>query len=393
MTSTEIAVRDNAAVAERDIIDGWVAMASDVFKLAAHICETDFVPDAYRGNAPAVAAAILTGRELGIGPMTSLRHVQLVKNSPSLSAEYKRARVLAAGHDLDIIELNTTRCKVVGRRRGKPPLEITFSIEDARRAGLLAPSRSGKPGAWQTRPRRMLFARASTEVCDFMFTDITNGLPTTELLMEGTEDSFEGYAESPAQLPPSTPGEPPKAAPRTARRRQAAPDTSPAQAAPPPAAPAQPPVPQGAGEALPPLPGDDEDPTTSGASSSAHAPDSGSQPKTGEQSPSTPDGFASTPDDTGYDTPGTVAPTQITAIWTVLNQVYGFTKDEKEQARVVCGVIAGCELASTKDLSKNQAKAILDTLGHWQHQAGEKGERPRDYLIAMLAAQEETSSA
>ena len=217
MPGTELAVvRDEpAAVAQRDIVDGWVEKAASVFKLADHICDTDFVPDAYRGNAPAVAAAILAGRELGIGPMTSLRHVQIVKGNPSLSAEYKRARVLAAGHEFTILEINTQRCRVKGKRRGssEPPLEIKFDMADAKLAGLLNPSRSGKPGAWQTRPRRMLFARAASELCDLMFSDVVNGLATTDLLAEGTdEDAFAGYDEPNGQ-------EPPKPAAQKARRK------------------------------------------------------------------------------------------------------------------------------------------------------------------------------
>lgn len=200
-------------------IDSWVEVAAKIIKLADYICETQFVPKAYRGNAPATAAAILAGRELGLPPMTALRHVQVVEGSPSLSAEYKRARVLAAGHELDIIELNTTRCKVQGRRRGsgKPPLEITFTIQDAKTAQIFKAR-----GAWETRPRRMLFARAATEVCDFLFADITNGLPTTELLAEGggEDDGFGGYAESPGQAPVDQDGQKPAA--RTARRQRAA---------------------------------------------------------------------------------------------------------------------------------------------------------------------------
>jgi hypothetical protein len=215
MASAELAiVRDEPAeVARRDIVDGWVAMASSVFKLADYICDTEFVPKRYRGNAPATAAAILTGRELNMGPMMALRHVQVVEGSPSLSAEYKRARVLAAGHDFNIIEWNSTRCKVKGRRRGtsEPPLEVTYSMDDARKAGLVR-SRS----AWETRPRRMLFARAGTDLCDALFSDVVNGLPTAELLAEGTDgDEFAGYDEADGQQPP-------KPAARTARRKTAA---------------------------------------------------------------------------------------------------------------------------------------------------------------------------
>src|SRR6266704_4584579 len=185
MSSTEIELRQNGHVAERDTIDGWVAVVSDVINVANLINDTDFVPAEYRGNGPAVAAAILTGRELGIGPMMSLRHVQLVEGSPSLSAEYKRARVLAAGHDFNILEWNSARCRVKGRRRGtnEPPLEVTYTMDDARKAGLVR-SRS----AWETRPRRMLFARAGTDLCDALFSDVVNGLPTAELLAEGSEE-------------------------------------------------------------------------------------------------------------------------------------------------------------------------------------------------------------
>jgi hypothetical protein len=282
MASAELAVvRDEpAAVAQRDIVDGWVAMASDVFKLAAHICDTDFVPKAYRGNAPATAAAILTGRELNMGPMMSLKHVQVVEGNPSLSAEYKRARVLAAGHEFSILEWNSTRCKVKGRRRGtnEPPLEVTYTMDDARKAGLVR-DRSG----WVKRPRRMLFARAGTDLCDALFSDVVNGLPTAELLAEGsTEDEFAGYDEADGQ-------EPPKASPRTARRKTAAagddtrsrarsadapasaqdgtPGDSTAQDATPRAAGA---APSRGAQPLPPLPGEDE---PDGPGESEHAAD------------------------------------------------------------------------------------------------------------------------
>lgn len=213
MTSTEIAIRDSNGhlPAERDVVDGWLAIASEVIKLANVIVDTEFVPEAYRESAPAIAAAILTGRELGIGPMTALRHVQMVKGTPTLSAEYKRARVLAAGHEFDILELNTTRCRVSGRRAGskKPPLEITFTIEDARKAGLVKDK-----GAWLTRPRRMLFARAGSELCDFLFADVVNGLPTAEVLADGAETDELPEHEHPAAAEAQAP-----ARPRTAQRK------------------------------------------------------------------------------------------------------------------------------------------------------------------------------
>jgi hypothetical protein len=288
---------------------------------------------------------MLTGRELGIGPMTSLRHVQIVKGVPTLSAEYKRARVLAAGHEFDVLELTTVRCRVSGRRRGsaKPPLEITFTMDDAKRAGLLAPSRSGKPGAWQTRPRRMLFARAGSELCDFMFADVVNGLPTAELVGDGDgDDSFAGYNEAPAQASPAP-------AARTARRRQPTPDPTPVSAAGSapasetmsPDATARTARPDRASDGLPPLPGEDE------------------------------------PDESDYDTPGTVGKEQLTAMWATFTADLGFTKDDKAQARGVCEKIIGRQLigGTTGNLSRNEASACIDTL---------KRCRTRDRLVLLM---------
>ena len=341
MTSTEIELHtsSNGHLAERDVVDGWLGVVSDVIKLANVIAPTDFVPSEYRDNPPAVAAAILAGRELGIGPMTSLRHVQLVKGVPTLSAEYKRARVLGAGHEFDVLELTTQRCKVSGRRRGsnKPPLEVMFSMDDAKTAGLLNPSRSGKPGAWQTRPRRMLFARAGSELCDFLFADVVNGLPTAELVGDG-EDGFEGYNE-----PPDQPAK------RTARRRQPGADPTPASGAgsangsatTPPDAPAPTAPPARTNGDQPPLPGEDEP----------------EPPKRGNG---------------------------LTGVIQSHFRRLGFTDDEREQRLIATGQIAGRDITSTNDLTPDERKAVADTLARC---------RDREALITLLVAASQDADA
>lgn len=202
-----------------DVVDGWVLRARAVFHLAEELAPTDFVPDHLRNKPAAVAACILTGRELGLGPMTSLRHVQVVKGTPTLSAEYKRARVLGAGHRFDIIERTASRCIIEAQRRGsrRPPVRFAYDLEDARRAKLLKPD-----SAWATRPRRMLFARCSSEVCDAMFSDVTNGLPTTELIEAGEFDEYAGYDEPPAGAASGEAGQPQRTAQRKTPAKQPA---------------------------------------------------------------------------------------------------------------------------------------------------------------------------
>jgi hypothetical protein len=207
-----------------DVVDGWVSRARSIFHLAEEIAPTEFVPEHLRNKPAAVAACILTGRELGLGPMASLKHVQVVKGVPTLSAEYKRARVLGAGHQFDILDRDTNRCVLYGRRRGsRAGLKVTFTLEDARRAKLLKPD-----SAWATRPRRMLFARASSELCDAIFADVTNGLPTTELIQAGEFDEYAGYDEPPPGAASDEAGPRHKTQRKTPARTPAPPEPEPA---------------------------------------------------------------------------------------------------------------------------------------------------------------------
>lgn len=341
MTSSEIAIRDTAAVTERDVVDGWVSVVRDVGNLADYIAETDFVPKALRNKPAAVAACILTGRELGIGPMASLKSIHMVQGVPSLSAEYKRARALAAGNEIIIDETNATRCVVRGRRPGGAWVTVTWTIDMARRAGI------GGKDVWKQYPQRMLQARATSELCDLLFPDATLGLETTEVLQDGgalaIAEAVVVSEEEAAEAAERSKGKPRTAQRKTRQAKPEPPKPEPKQETPEPDA------------ALPPLPGEEEP--------------------------------APAPDETDYSTPGTVTPAQLKAIWTILGQVYHFGDDEKDNARSVCAHIASRDLASSKDLTHNEAKAVLDTLAHWQHQAQQQGDDPRAYLLAVMAGE------
>lgn len=385
MTELDI-YRPSGAVAERDIVDGWVKVATDVSNLANFIAETDFVPQALRNKPAAVAACILTGRELGIGPMQALKSIHMVKGTPGLSAEYKRARALAAGHEIVFDETTATRCVVRGRRAGTDRwVTVTWTMDMAKRAKLATKD------IWQAYPQRMLQARASGELCDILFPDASLGLATKEVLEDGGVLAIaEGAVIDDGGAPEAV--EPPKAdRSRTAQRKTRS--KTPAPAAPAQGQPAGN-EPASAGAGLPPLPGEEEDPTTSGASSSARVPDSGSRQASGAPSQSSGTTSEPAPDDApfdpgiDYDSPGTVTDNQLKAIWSALGSGFHFDHTEKDSARKVCAHIIGRELESSKNLSRNEAKTVLDTLGHWRHQAEAQGDDPRAYLIAVMAGEE-----
>jgi hypothetical protein len=132
--------------------------------------------------------------------------------------------------------------------------------------------------------------------------------------------------------------------PRTAQRKTRAQSSPPAQAAVTPAADTSPP--EVAGGDLPPLPDEEAVPAA----------------------------------------PAAVTPKQLTAIWTVLSEVFLFGKDERDEARKVCAHIVNRELASSTHLTKQEAATVLDTLAHWEAQAQREDERPRAYLQMMTDA-------
>lgn len=190
MTDNLPAVRTEpptTVVVARDT-DSWAEQLPKVVDLARAIASTDFVPDAMRDNIAATAAAILYGREVGLPPMTALNNVNVIKGRPGLSAVIMRAQVLAAGHEIRQEESTSALCKLSGRRRGTDYWQtVTYSIDDARQAGLLQQNKN-----YEKNPRRMLRARATSELCELMFADVVRGMPSYEELEELDDDTPAG---------------------------------------------------------------------------------------------------------------------------------------------------------------------------------------------------------
>lgn len=201
--------------------------------LARQVAGTDFVPKALRGKPEQVLACILTGHELGVGPMMALSKVHVIEGRPAMAAELMRAVILREGHDLWIEEHTNTRCTIGTRRKGSVRDQtFTFTLDDAKTAGI-----AGKQ-VWRQYPRAMLLARATGEMARALYADILAGISyTTEELTDG--EDVDGDDNTP---PPASNG---RASRRTAKASK--PATRAAQPKPAPVA-----------ADLPPLPGEDE---------------------------------------------------------------------------------------------------------------------------------------
>ena len=156
--------------------DSWTNIFGNVVELARGIAETEFVPRGLRGSIPATTAAILYGREVGLPPMTALNQTHVIEGKPSMAAEAMRAMVLAAGHEIEVLESTGGVCRMRARRRGSERWtpEVVWTIDMARAANL-----TNKPN-WKNHPRRMLQARASSELCELHFPDVVLGFKSIE---------------------------------------------------------------------------------------------------------------------------------------------------------------------------------------------------------------------
>lgn len=136
------------------------------------------------GTPQAVMSTILAGRELGMTAMASLRAIHVVEGRPTLSADLIRALVMRSGKAkyFRCTERTNERATFETQRENDPPMSLTFTIEDARMAGLVK-DKSG----WTKSPADMCVARASAKLARLVYPDVVHGLYLPDEVQEGVE--------------------------------------------------------------------------------------------------------------------------------------------------------------------------------------------------------------
>lgn len=152
-----------------------LAEAIEVAKIIAH---SGIVPKQFDGNPGAVLVAIQMGAEIGLSPMAALQGIAVINGRPSLWGDAMLAVVRAHRECDDVVEdfdakAMTATCTV--KRRDKSPVTRTFSLEDAKTAGLW-----GKQGPWCQYPKRMLAMRARAFALRDSFPDALRGVHCAE---------------------------------------------------------------------------------------------------------------------------------------------------------------------------------------------------------------------
>ena len=182
----------------------------EAMKFSDILASSTMVPRDFQGKPGNVLVAIQWGREVGLGPLQALQNIAVINGRPSIWGD--AALALVRGHP-DCLsvqegvegegEARQGWCEVT--RRGEQPQRRTFSVVDAKRAGLL-----NKPGPWTQYPDRMLQLRARGFAIRDVFPDALRGVMTRE---EAEDTPPEPRAVENLATSPVAPHAPPMEAP------------------------------------------------------------------------------------------------------------------------------------------------------------------------------------
>ena len=179
---------------------------AEAMELAKTLASSQLIPKAFQQRPGDVFLAMMWSHSLGIPIVQGLQGIAVINGKPSLYGDALLAVCMGSGQMADIEETVTgnadnltATCKVT--RRGKPtPVVSTFSIADARAAGLL-----GKPGPWKQYTSRMLKMRARAFALRDAFPDVLSGIASAEEMQDvegtATEKATENVAEQVAKMP------------------------------------------------------------------------------------------------------------------------------------------------------------------------------------------------
>ena len=125
-----------------------------------------------------VLVAIMAGAELGFAPFQAMQSFAVINGKPNIWGDALPALLWSRGFEIDEWfddEDAPTKayCKIT--RPGGKEIERTFSVDDAKKAGL-----AGKQGPWQQYQKRMLQMRARAFAARDGASDVLRGMQVAE---------------------------------------------------------------------------------------------------------------------------------------------------------------------------------------------------------------------
>lgn len=182
--STEVtAQKQNFSLAPKDL--------NEAMRFADMLAGSSIVPKDYIGKPGNCLVAIQWGMELGLQPMQAMQSIAVINGRPSLWGDAMLALVKAhPAFEWIKEECDGSVAICTIKRRGEPEVSQTFTIDDAKRAGL-----TGKQGPWTQYPKRMLQMRARGFALRDAFPDALRGVVSAEEARDTPAEKDMGAAE------------------------------------------------------------------------------------------------------------------------------------------------------------------------------------------------------
>lgn len=190
---------EKRAITAAPIVNGSLVLrdTGDIMLLAQRAVNSGIVPKGTTTDQAYIK--IVHGLEVGFKPMQALQKVHVINNRPGIYGDDALALVRRSGlmKSISIVPIGDdpgTRdkaqwpdnfgYKVATIRTDGLSHEVTFTVKDAKRAGLW-----NKTGPWQEYTKNMLRSRALTFNLRQNFSDVLSGIGIVEELKDIPEDS------------------------------------------------------------------------------------------------------------------------------------------------------------------------------------------------------------
>lgn len=171
----EVATMERGRPALPTAFDLTPRTLDEAIRLAELISKSELVPPAYQDKPANVMIAVQMGQEVGLKPLAALQNIAVINGKPGLYGDAGKALLLGRGFGIEEMDAEAikkgglARCTIT--RPGHAPVTRTFSIEDAKTAGLW-----GKVGPWTEYPSRQLAWRAFWFAARDAAADVLKGL-------------------------------------------------------------------------------------------------------------------------------------------------------------------------------------------------------------------------
>lgn len=179
----------------------------EALQLSEYMAASEMVPKAYRGRAGDCFIVIQWGLEIGMKPLQAMQSIAAINGKPGLYGDAGKALLLANGciideDDTEVVKANGKgRCKII--RPGRPPVQRTFTLEDAKTAGLW-----NKEGPWRAYPYRQMAWRAFWFAARDAAADLLRGMGGFEEALDHPLVKDMGAADEVTPAKPALPAYP-----------------------------------------------------------------------------------------------------------------------------------------------------------------------------------------